>query len=343
MTILQRSIKDVESKVLSIDDISEYNIGEGRAVMEANVKRDVVPKGMVREKVVVHGTPCEWIYFKQATNYVFTETTPPENMKTILYLHGGGYVALNIDTHIQILKEVAIACNDRTTKILAVDYKLAPEYPFPTAIHEVAAVYKWMITDQGIKPSSIAIMGDSAGGGLTVAACLYIKSLGLPLPAALGLMSPWIDLECNDHSYIRNASEDFLSRIPCQAIGKAYAGEAGVKHPLVSPIHADLSGLPPMIIQAGEKEVFVDSIVDFARKSINAGNEVVCEVYKDMCHVHQAFSTLCSIESSTAFASLGSFIIDHVNAAGRVIKPKSTEDDYMVNSGRLSSYIQSKL
>ncbi|MEH2541516.1 MULTISPECIES: alpha/beta hydrolase [unclassified Bradyrhizobium] len=235
--------------------------------------------GMSCEPVSIGGTPGEWIAPAGA---------PPD--KTILYFHGGGFRIGSVTSHRGLIAQVAGASGCR---VLAIDYRLAPEHRFPAALEDALGAWRWMI-DHGLKPADIALAGDSAGGNLVLAAMCSLRDRGLPLPAAAALMSPWTDLAATGASYESRAEADPIhERAMILALAKNYLGEQGdPRDPLASPLYADLSGLPPLFIQVGDRETVRDDSTTLADKAKAAGVDVGLEVWDGMIHVFQMFSEI---------------------------------------------------
>lgn len=205
--------------------------------------------------------------------------------RVLLCSHGGGYVVASRYTHRKTYAHVAKAVGCRA---LIVDYRRAPESVHPGPVNDMARSYKWLL-DQGIKPNHIALIGDSAGGGLAVTTILCARQQGLPLPAATMPLSPWLDMEASGETFTTNADKDLLvSRDIIQAMAGTFLGENGNRQdPLANPLHADLRGLPPMFIQVGADETLLDDsrkLADLARRS---GVDVTLEIVPEMQHVFQ--------------------------------------------------------
>ena len=231
--------------------------------------------------------------------------------RVILYFHGGGYVMGSINTHRAMVARVARAAQARA---LALDYRLAPEHPFPAAVDDATAAYRWLLA-QGYKPNKIAISGDSAGGGLVLAALVALKDAKVTLPACAVPISPWTDMEGTGASMKTNASKDPMVA-PSGGNGglfnmaKAYVGNADPKNPLASPLHADYHGLPPLLIQVGSTETLLDDSTRVAEKAKAAGVEVDLEVWDDMIHVWHVFAKLLP-EGQQAIDRVGQYVLQH--------------------------------
>ena len=230
-----------------------------------------------------------------------------DSAHVVLYLHGGGYVMNTVDTHTKLAGGLAAAAGCRG---LIFDYRMAPEDPFPAAVDDALAAYKALL-DEGIPASSIVISGDSAGGGLTVAALVAARDAGLPQPAAAVLFSPWTDLEGVGASMDAKVGVDLMiERGTMSAVGQMYLAGADVRSPLASVIYADLTGLAPLLIQVGGHEVLLDDSTRLAMSAAHAGVAVTLEVFPEMQHVFQtALGQLP--ESDDALARAGAFIRRH--------------------------------
>lgn len=253
---------------------------------------------MPLRQVNAGGVSGEWI-----------STTDAASGRTILYLHGGGFRLGSIESHRDLLQRLSRAAN---ACVLAINYRLCPEYRFPAPVEDALAAYRWML-GQGILPARIAIAGDSAGAGLAVSTMLAAKAQRLQLPGAAVLMSAWTDMEAIGRSYETLAARDPIhQRAMILALAKGYLGEAGnPKDPLASPIYGDLRGLPPMLMQCGGRETLVDDTVVFAEKARAVGVDVEVQIFDDMIHVFQMFATDLA-EARQAIASAGDFVRKHV-------------------------------
>ena len=206
--------------------------------------------------------------------------------KVILHLHGGSYCFLKPVTSAALTMPLARACG---TKVISVDYRLAPEHPYPAGLEDAFAAYLGLLGD-GFAPSDIAVVGESAGGGLSLSLALLLREKGEPHPAALGLFSPWCDLTGRGDSYITVEPHDFMlswdNDMENQA--KAYAGSTPLDDPMISHVYnSDFSALPPTMIQAGTREMLLSDAVTVARKMKSSGVDVSLEIYEGMPHVWQ--------------------------------------------------------
>jgi acetyl esterase/lipase len=229
--------------------------------------------------------------------------TAPPGGSVLLYLHGGGYVSGSPATHRSLMVHLGQAANAR---VFAPDYRLAPEYPYPTALEDAWVAYWWLLA-QGIAPGRIVVAGDSAGGGLTVALMLALRAAGLPLPAGGICLSPWFDLALTGESMTTNDHSDYLNDAILRASAAMYLGDHDVCDPLVSPLYADLRGLPPLLIQVGTAEMLLDDGRRFTARARAAGVDVTLEQYAGMVHVWH-FTYLVEPRARQAVAAFGQFV-----------------------------------
>jgi acetyl esterase/lipase len=242
------------------------------------------------------GVKAEWL------------TTPDaEAGRAILYLHGGSYVMGGIGTHRELAGRISQSARSR---VLIIEYRLAPEHPFPAALEDSLAAYRWMLAN-GVNPSRSSIIGDSAGGGLSVATLVAIKEAKLAMPAAAVCLSPWVDLELTGPSMTSKAAVDHLVRKEELAgHAKRYLGGRDPRTPLASPLHADLGGLAPMLIQVGTAEILLDDANRLAERARSSGVQVTLDVGEDMIHVWSSFASVLD-EGQHAIDRIGEFIRAH--------------------------------
>ena len=230
-----------------------------------------------------------------------------EAQRTILYLHGGGYALGGPDSHRDMVGNIVDAAQ---AKALILDYRLGPETPFPGAVDDAVAGYKGLL-DEGELPEKIFLAGDSAGGGLTAAALVAIKDQGLPMPAGGVCLSPWADLTFAGQSMHTKALADaMLSKETLSWMADLYLAGQDPSHPLASPIFADLSGLPPLLIQVGGDEVLLDDALRLHEAAKAAGVDSTLEVWDDMMHVWHLMSKFVP-EGKIAIKAMAEFIIKH--------------------------------
>lgn len=268
-----------------------------RAFFEKEAQMVPVAEDVVCETVEMGGIPAEWI------------STPESSEDRILfYLHGGGYCIGSLDTHRDMVSRIARAGRARA---LSVEYRLAPENPHPAALEDSLAAYRALLAS-GADPTRIIIGGDSAGGGLTMATLISLRDAGDPLPAAAVCLSPWTDLDETGDSAITKADVDPMIKPDGEKkMARNYAGGADLREPLLSPLYAELHGLPPMLIQVGTREVLLDDSTRFADRAREAGVDVTLEPWEEMFHVWQFFAFMLP-EGKQAVDRLGEFIQQQV-------------------------------
>ena len=273
-------------------------VQETRANFEQMAGMFPVAADVKCEPVDAGGVKSEWV------------TAPGADAgRAVLYLHGGGYVIGSINTHRDLAARISRAAKAR---VLLIDYRLAPEHPFPAAVEDSVAAYRWMLA-QGLKPSRISVAGDSAGGGLTVATLVAIRDAKLATPGAAVCLSPWVDLEGVGDSMKSKASVDpMVQRDGLLEMAQHYLAGKDARSPLAAPLYADLAGLPPMLIQVGTAETLLDDSTRIAERARKAGVKVTLEPWENMIHVFQVFAPMLD-EGQQAIEKIGEFI--RVNAA----------------------------
>jgi len=273
-------------------------VQETRANFEQMAGMFQVAADVKCEPVNAGGVQSEWV------------TAPGADAgRAVLYLHGGGYVIGSINTHRDLAARISRAAKAR---VLLIDYRLAPEHPFPAAVEDSVAAYRWMLA-QGLKPSRISVAGDSAGGGLTVATLVAIRDAKLATPGAAVCLSPWVDLEGVGDSMKSKASVDpMVQRDGLLEMAQHYLAGKDARSPLAAPLYADLAGLPPMLIQVGTAETLLDDSTRIAERARKAGVKVTLEPWENMIHVFQVFAPMLD-EGQQAIEKIGEFI--RANAA----------------------------
>ncbi len=240
----------------------------------------------------------------------FIDAPDTDQQKVLLYFHGGGYVSGSIHSHRYLMQNLSRASGTRT---LGINYRLAPEHPFPAAIDDAVSCYRWLLAE-GYKPNDIAIGGDSAGGGLVVSTLLSLRDAGDPLPAAGLCISPWADLTGTAKSYETQCELDpMISPMAIRKVAQMYLGSVAAENPVASSVFADLSGLPPLLIQVGEREVLRDDSITLRDNIEQAGGEVTLEIAPNMIHVWHAFAPMLG-EGQQAVDRAGSFIKSHLTS-----------------------------
>jgi acetyl esterase/lipase len=221
----------------------------------------------------------------------------------VLFLHGGGYISGSPQTHRLLTTQIARAAPAR---VLAIDYRLAPEHPSPAAVEDAWRAYWWLLT-QRVAPQKIVVAGDSAGGGLAIALLLALRDAGLPLPAGAVCLSPWFDLLLEGASVRDNPGVDYLNEQVLRGCAQMYLAGADPRSPLASPLYADLHGLPPLLLQASTTELLVDDSRRFAARARAAGVDVDMQLWDDLVHVWHFFY-LIAAEAQQAIERIGVFV-----------------------------------
>lgn len=236
------------------------------------------------------------------SNYAefFTPRIWTPEAPTLLYFHGGGYIAGSPATHRDLLARIAHASGARC---ICVDYRKAPEYPYPTPIDDGEAAYRTLLAS-GIAPEKVFVGGDSAGGGMALAVLLRAKQSELPMPRGAVLLSPWVDLTFAGESVQGNARYDYLTPESLGYGAQHYLQGHDASHPEVSPLFADLSGLPPLLIQSGDAELFFSENMLLAERVRSVGVEVVHQIEPGMVHVFQLFASFAP-ECGPAISRIG--------------------------------------
>ena len=266
-----------------------------------------VPSEAHFEQVDVDGVSGCWV-------------TVPESSsnRTILYLHPGGYAVGSVYGHRHVAAALARAS---AARVLAIDYRLAPENPHPAAVEDAATAYRFIL-HHGATPSSVAICGDSAGGGLAIATLLSLRDAGTSLPACGVAVSPWTDLALSGESMATKAGEDPVnSREMLGGLAMMYLAGADPQTPLASPLYGDLAGLPPLLVLAGSAEVLLDDAKRLAVRAQAAGVDVTLKVADDMVHIWTFFESFLP-EAQAALDQIGQFVTAHC-------RQKPTADHYL--------------
>ncbi len=253
------------------------SVEERRAAMDALAAATPLPEGVEVRPVTAGGVPAE---------VVVAPGVDPD--ARILYLHGGGYTSGSLVTHRAHVARLSTACG---CPVLNVAYRLAPEHPFPAAVDDAVAAYRWLLDADGVDPGRVALAGDSAGGGLAAATLVALRDAGERLPAAGALISPWTDLTMTSPTYESRCDADPLcSRETLAPQAAAYLDGEDPTHPLASPLHADLRGLPPLLVHVGDAEVLLDDSLQLAARATAAGVDCTLEVVPEMIHVWHLFA-----------------------------------------------------
>ena len=279
MSISRRAkfIRWVTGRYIKGLDVSKLPVETARGHFEKIARMFLVPAlGVELEKTQIAGVNVDWLRPKNA-----------RRDKVLLYLHGGAYVMGSPRTHRQLVGHTV-----RAAGVIAVvpDYRLAPEHPYPAAIDDALAVYRGLL-ESGFNAEDIIIGGDSAGGGLTVATLLNLRHAGLPMPTAAVLLSPFLDVTGSGESAQTRADRDPWFNVADLHVVAGYycADEQEWGNPLISPVFANVAGMPPMLIHVGDDEILLSDSTRLAAKLEAAGIAVELEVWPEMWHVFQMF------------------------------------------------------
>ncbi len=280
----------------AIDMFKEMGAKMGEAKdmddMRAIMIETQAPDGVTCTPVDAGGVSAEW-----------SVAAGVDEAKVVLYVHGGGYVMGSAGSHRDVTGRLSKAAGAR---VLSLNYRLAPEHPFPAPVDDAVAAYRWLLA-QGISPGNIAVAGDSAGGGLAIATLLALRDAGEPLPAAGIGISPWVDMEGTGESMTTRAAVDpVVQKEGLLGMAKLYLGDADPKNPLAAPLHADLAGLPPLLLQVGDAETLLDDSTRLAERARAAGVDVTLKVWDEMPHVWHLFAPILP-EGRQAIDEIGSF------------------------------------
>ncbi|MDL4820550.1 alpha/beta hydrolase [Actinomadura opuntiae] len=260
--------------------------------------RAPTPRSIRIEKVRFDGFGAEWVRGPGAS---------ASRDKVILYLHGGGWVCCGLNTHRRMIASFSGAAR---VPALSVDYRMIPAVPFEREVEDCLAAYRWLLDERGVDPAHIVIMGDSAGGHLTFATALRARDEGLPMPAALVALSPMLDMDLESKLAHANMGLDPSDPgVLLEKLVEAFLGHLDLKDPAVSPVRADLAGLPPVLLTAGSTELLYCDSELMARRLAEAGVPTTLQVWDRQIHVFQMFGPYLP-ESREAIASLGAFVRD---------------------------------
>jgi acetyl esterase/lipase len=229
--------------------------------------------------------------------------------RIVFYLHGGGYTQGSPATHRELVSRVA---RHSRARVLCIDYRLAPAHPFPAAVEDALTAYEWLL-DSGVPASSIALAGDSAGGGLAVAMMLALRDQSCPLPACAACLSPWFDLEGAGPSVLAD-DDPIVQRQHLLEVAGVYLAGADARHPHASPVYGQLSGLPPMLLQVGTRDLLLDDSRHLESLAKAAGVDVDLEVWPGLIHVWHIWGDGIP-EAKAALESVGRFICKHARAS----------------------------
>lgn len=264
-----------------------------RREWEAECRTQVLPRGARFRSQLAGDVACEWMEMPRVARD-----------RTFLLLHGGGYNAGSPRTHRRLAANLARAAHMR---VLTPDYRLAPEHPFPAGVKDALQVYRWLL-GQGLGEDNIVIGGDSAGGGLALSMLLALRDAGARMPRAAILIAPWTDLTVSSPSYRSNRKFDpIINEDELREAGLWYAGDRDPADPMLSPMFADLRGLPPLLVHAASDETMVDDSRLFADRARAHGVDVTLRIYDGLWHVFHAAGTEIP-ESRQAIDEIGAYL-----------------------------------
>jgi monoterpene epsilon-lactone hydrolase len=252
-----------------------------------------IPDDVIVTEVVASGVPAHWL-----------EAPGVDTGRVLVFLHGGGYELGSLRSDGELAARLGRAAGMR---VLFLEYRLAPEHPFPAAIDDAVAAWQWLVVDQHVSPRSIALAGDSAGGGLSVAMLVALRDAGAELPAAAVLMSPTVDLTSSGASMSERVDQDPISTPALlRQLSADYLAGADPKTALASPLFADVTGLPPLLVQVGTADLLLSDSERLAEAATEAGVDVTLQVGVGLPHVYQsAFGTP---EAAEATRQIGEFL-----------------------------------
>jgi len=275
------------------------SVEEMRAGFRAFMAKMKVPDGIQTKPTRLGSRPALEV----------TSERTPARPGTILYFHGGGFVVGSPETALSLTGHLVVKT---ALPAFSVDYRLAPEAPFPAAIQDTLDAYRALL-DSGASSPSIVFAGDSAGGGLCVTTCLAAREAGLPLPAALVVFSPDVDASRTGASIdTKTGLDPFFTRESLRINDEMYLGGQSPNHPWLTPaVSADLRGFPPMLVQAGTNEVLLDDATRLAARARDANVDVILDITADVPHVFQTFVGVLD-EAEQALDRAASFILQHV-------------------------------
>jgi acetyl esterase/lipase len=269
------------------------DIQRERAQTEALASYFRTSKQLARTPVDACSVPAEWIC-----------APAPFPDRIILYLHGGAYNSGSIASHRSLVANIATAAQAR---VLIIEYRLAPESPFPAAVEDTVAAYRWLMASAAA-PEKIVVAGDSCGGGLALALVISLRETGEPVPGAIVCLSPWTDLTCTGESWATNRSRELLiDPGSLKQAAKLYLGDSDPQTPLASPLYADLTGLPPLLVQVGSDELLLSDAASLAERAEAAGVDVTLEVWEGMPHEWH-FAARILPEARQAIDRIGVFV-----------------------------------
>lgn len=291
---LQRILIALRSQGATRDDLS---VEESRRTLAGLVRVCPTAADVRIEPVELAGVPAEWLSCPEARDDA-----------VLIYLHGGAYILGGLPSYRDLASRLGRAARAR---VLSVDYRLAPEHPFPAAVEDAFALYR-AVLEAGVSPARLALAGDSAGGALVLSTLLQAREHGLALPAALALLSPLVDLEGRGDSMTTRAALDPVIQFSAlRRSAELYLAGQDPRHPLASPLHGNLAGLPPMLVQVGTAETLFDDATRLVTTVARKGGEVSLDVWPGMFHVWQLYARLLP-EGRQAIERAGAFLAGYI-------------------------------
>lgn len=291
------SQQELNQIITQLQDLSWGNtLAEMRANFTSGFSMPTHPTAEV-QSMTADGVAAEWI------------TCPNSSTdRVILYLHGGGFIMGSLPVYRRLASDLAAAAG---ASVLLLDYRLAPENPYPAALDDALTTYHWLIDNQNFQPKQISMAGDSAGGNLALGLLLSLKERARSQPACAALLSPYCDQTRTGSTMVSHADRDLMVTAPLlDTITDCYAPGKDLKSPLLSPLYADLSGLPPLMIHVGANEVLLDDALRLARQAGLADVSVTLKVWTDMIHCFHLFAPQLE-EGRVAIAQVGAFLNHH--------------------------------
>lgn len=299
--ILNRVLKRTMKPMMFSGRVTRSRMGISAWTME--VTAGIVPAPTARITQVKGQVRGEWVEANSASD---------NTSRVILYFHGGAYIAGSPRTHRPL---TAALSRDADARVFALDYRQAPEYGFPAWLDDGVEAYQYLLK-HGERPHQIVLAGDSAGGNLVLVTLLRLRELGLPMPAGAICLSPWTNLACNSKSFKQNRqSEAMLNADAIAALGKHHIGQNDPKNPLLSPAHADLTGMPPLMVHVGTGEILLDDARAVKRAAKKAGIRMEYKEWKDMPHVFPLFHRVLP-EARIALKEMSRFVADVTGRKG---------------------------
>ena len=291
-----RLIRSLTSRYIRKINLADADIGKMRKRLDQLGKLTRAARSVSVEEDKLYGLKVEWYRPEKA-----------RSGKILLYLHGGAFVLGSCDSHRKLVTQVA--CAGRIDAVLP-EYRLAPEHPYPAGLQDCVGVYRALL-DYGYNPKNIVVAGDSAGGGLTMSLMLKLRHSGVPLPGAAVLISPFLDLTASGESVTtRAAQEPWFRADDIHVVIKYYCPDEDLEDPLVSPVFANVSGLPPTLVQVGDDEILLSDSTRIAENMKAADVDADLQVFPEMWHVFQLFVGKMP-ESRVAVDKIGEFLRQH--------------------------------